>query len=107
MTQGAHFAVTGRHTGKRKVKAMGGDFDQECVQTFEQVKEELERLESELALHHNLRGRSIRGQLFALDRRGQLGEDARVARWHEIYSVFTDWLEWQRKTHHRHKMAGG
>lgn len=66
------------------------DLAPECFETFEDVKEELEAVERELARRLKLR-RPIRRTLIALDRANKLDEDELVARWHELYSSYADW----------------
>jgi len=74
-------------------EAMSGNLvEQDCVQTFDQVKDELEQVENKLARQLNLRSQDVRGQLFALARQEKLVEDDLVKRWHELYAVYADWL---------------
>ena len=67
----------------------------DCAQTFEQVCEELRRVEEDLARKLNLKRRPVRRELLALDRQGKLVENELVARWHELYAVYADWVRWE------------
>ena len=64
--------------------------DSECFETFEDIKEQIEEVERQLADRFKIR-RHIRRALIALDRANKLEEDELVARWHELYSNYADW----------------
>ena len=69
------------------------DLDAEAFETFEDVKEQLEEVERELAKKLGVR-RYVRRTLLALDRANQLDEDddEKVVRWHELYSRYVAWI---------------
>jgi len=68
------------------------DLDPECFETFEDVKEELEEVERNLATRFKIR-RHVRRELIVLDRANKLvEEDDLVARWHELYTAYVDWV---------------
>lgn len=72
------------------------DLDPECFETFEDTKEKLEEVERDLAKRLKLpRGVHVRRRLIALDRCGKLVEDELVSRWHDLYSSYVDWLEFE------------
>ena len=72
---------------------MKGDLDEDCIQTFEQVKEDLEQVEDQLARQLNLRSRQIRRELCALAQQEKLVEDELAERWLELYTIYVDWLK--------------
>lgn len=63
----------------------------DCVETYEQAKAKLEDVEERLAQALNLRRQTIRRELIARDRRGELVEDELVALWHDLYSSYLEW----------------
>jgi transcription initiation factor IIE alpha subunit len=76
---------------------MNSDFGSECVQNFEQLTDELEMLEDQLATKLKIRRQTARRTLLAMSRAGSLHEDDTVERWQEAYSVYTDWLRWDMR----------
>ena len=75
------------------------ELDAGCVQTFDDLKDELEKVEDDLARALNLNRRRTRRELLALDARNELVENELVARWHELYTVYLDWLRWEERNH--------
>ena len=75
------------------------DLEDDCVQTFDDIRRELEEVELELSLRLGIMGHRvpIRRQLCALAREGKLHWDELVERWHELYAVFADWARVRRK----------
>ncbi|HEY4117855.1 MAG TPA: hypothetical protein VGM56_08370 [Byssovorax sp.] len=74
---------------------MANDFD-DCVVTFEDVERDLEQVELQLARQLNVpRGRSIRRMLLGLSAQRKLVEDELVARWHQLYLTYADFVQWQ------------
>jgi hypothetical protein len=67
------------------------DLDLDCVQTFEQVTEDLAEVETKLGARLGLRKQFVRRELIALDKQGRLVEDELVAHWHELYASYMDW----------------
>ncbi len=63
-----------------------------CFESFEDIKLQLEEVESELAGRLRIR-RHVRRELLLLDRANKLGEDDLIARWHELYSSYAWWLK--------------
>lgn len=63
----------------------------DCVETYEQAKAKLEDVEDKLAQSLKLRRQTVRRELIAMDRRGELVEDELVALWHDLYSSYVDW----------------
>jgi hypothetical protein len=63
----------------------------DCVETYEQAKAKLEDVEDKLAQNLKLRRQTVRRELIAMDRRGELVEDELVALWHDLYSSYVDW----------------
>lgn len=72
---------------------MHADIDKDCVQTFEQLSEELKEVEQKLAEKLKLSNKNIRSQLFALDSENELIEDELVSLWHELYAVYITWKD--------------
>lgn len=68
------------------------DLEHDCSKTFDQIRDDLERIEMELAQRFQIR-RNIRRTLMAMDIRGDLLEDRLVADWHEAHSIYSDWVE--------------
>lgn len=68
---------------------MTSDFEG-CVMTFDQVKEELEEIERNLARRQGIK-RQVRRTLIEQIRNGTLVEDELVAQWHDAYSSYLEW----------------
>ena len=77
--------------GSRTSNEFNDDLD-DCIQTFEQTRDDLEEVERKLASKYGIRDRKhIRRTLIALDQQGTLIEDELVAHWHDLYSSYLDW----------------
>lgn len=70
---------------------MAGDFDSDCVMTLAEVKGALAKVEVQLAQRADVLGPGARRDLLALDRKGLLGDDELVSRWHELLAIYLDW----------------
>lgn len=64
----------------------------DCTETYEQLREKLERVERELATRLDIFGARPRRRLIDLDRNGLLEEDELVMRWHDLYASYQDWV---------------
>jgi len=67
------------------------DIDDDCIQTFDMLAEELATVEGQLAIRFNLTD-NVRAQLLQMDRDNNLVEDEVVARWLELYTIYMDWV---------------
>ena len=63
-----------------------------CFDSFDDIKQQLEEVESALASRLKIR-RHVRRELLLRDRANKLGENELIARWHELYSSYAWWLK--------------
>jgi hypothetical protein len=61
---------------------------EDCIVTFEQVRDQLEAVEKQLAHRLGLQSPEVRRELIARDQRNELFEDELVAEWHDLYSSY-------------------
>jgi hypothetical protein len=70
------------------------EFD--CIVSFEQTERELAEVENEIAIKLGLT-ENIRATLLELDKLNCLVENELVARWHELYASYVDWLDYNKR----------
>lgn len=69
-------------------------------ETFEQLKYKLEDVEKQLSSTLNIE-QPIRSELIRLDKENKLIETELVAKWHELYAIYMDWIRWERLNENR------
>jgi hypothetical protein len=73
------------------------DSNDECVPTFDQVREELELIERKLAERYHLR-KQVRRKLLEMHMASELDDDDLAMNWREAYSLYLDWAdEWTER----------
>lgn len=68
----------------------------DCRISLKQTAQELEEVENQIAIKLGLK-ENIRETLIELDRQNFLVETELVARWHELYAIYKDWLDYNSR----------
>ncbi len=77
------------------------DIPQECIETFEDIKQQLEAVELKLAKRFNIlttkSSEHIRSTLIKMSRANELVEDELVRDWHDLYASYQDWIKYDHR----------
>lgn len=80
---------------KQRARLNLNDFA-DCFETYDQVKDELETTERELAGVLGVSFREVRRVLLIRTRKGDLKETEQVRRWEERYAAYRSWTDQTR-----------